>query len=396
MKKLLKILVISILAVVCSLGVVACDAPGAGDKEPGFKMYLVQNDGDPYYVISEYVDDGETDVLSVPSKNGEYPVKEIKSNAFKNNETVTELIVPDSIETINEGAFAGMKKLSKITLPFIGKTAVSDSFIGETDEAANKSIDKERTFAYLFGTESFNYGVQITGKYNSGDSNTKNYYMPSSLKEVTISSSKAYGIPMYAFSGNTVIETINLVGNIDMIGDYAFDGMKKLSKITVLGTVNYIGNYAFNGCSALTDNGFAFADGTADLVIGEHAFDGVGLEVVKLPARVKTLGDYAFANSTVLDVELSLNKVSNYAFYNCTNLASVKILGTTEIGVYAFANCKNLTKFGGNNAVDNVFDLTGITKLGAMSFANLNKTVSVTSTLAIDVINSAFFNTTIA
>ena len=48
---------------------------------------------------------------------GIYTVRSIAENAFRDCVNVTEITIPDTIETINNYAFYGCSKLTKITLP---------------------------------------------------------------------------------------------------------------------------------------------------------------------------------------------------------------------------------------------------------------------------------------
>ena len=394
MKKFLGFLLITMLAVASVFGLFACDKTGDGDTTPGIKMYLVDSVDNPYYVVSDYVCDGQTTKLEIPAENNGYPVKEIKSNAFSGNDVLTEIVVPTSVETINEGAFSGVKKLAKLTIPFVGKTANSDAYINETDEATDKSVGVQRTLAFVFGTESFNYGVSVTAKYSEADADTKTYYMPVSLKEIVIAPKEAYSIPMYAFCGNTVINKITFAGDIDKIGDYAFSGCEMLNEVVVQDTVSYIGKYAFNNAKSLAD-GLTFEDSSLALTIGEYAFYGAGIKNLTVPARTTSFGEFAFSASALETVNLSTQKIANYAFKDCTGLKSVVISdATTKVGVYAFDGCKALESFGKTVSAGKI-DLTGIDSLGAMSFARLNPnaTYTVVSTLDSAILNYAFFNT---
>ena len=398
MKKFLGLLMITLLAVSSVLGLFACDKPSSDTSEPGLKMYLAETAENPYYVISGYVSDGQTTKLEIPAENNGYPIGEIKSNAFSGDEMLTEIVVPTSVKTINEGAFAGIKKLEKLTVPFIGKTANSDAYLNETADAADKSVGLERTFAYFFGTESYNYGTSITATYNAGDSYTKTYYMPISLKEITVKPATTYSIPMYAFCNNVVLTTINIDGEIDKIGDYAFSGCEMLTTFTVQGSVSYIGQYAFNNAKSLADATFTFGEGTDSLTIGDYAFYGVGLKNLTVPARTTSIGEFAFSSSSLETVTLSTQKIANYSFKDCTALKTVVIGDSVKnVGVYAFAGCNSLSLFGKVGLTgDDVIDLTGIETLGAMSFSSLNPNAAYTvvSTFDSETLDYAFFKTT--
>jgi hypothetical protein len=125
MKRFLKILVVSIFTMVCAMGLFACGEPETGDKKGLlYKMYP----GDDYYTIYGYVDEEkgieELDIKEYLVANGKEDVKigRIKAGAFKNNDTLKSVIVPDTVEVIDAGAFANMKALESLTLPFIGNS----------------------------------------------------------------------------------------------------------------------------------------------------------------------------------------------------------------------------------------------------------------------------------
>ena len=376
MKKLLKILIVSILAICSVFSLMACTPSNKGDKDPGLQMYLNNEKG--YYVISGYVCDGETTKVTIPAEKNGYPIGEIKSNVFNGNSVITEIVVPTSVVKINESAFAGIKKLAKITLPFVGKTANADSYFNQTADAEDKSVDVERTFAYIFGTESFEGAVPVTANYNAGESNVKTYYAPITLKEVTIETKDVYGLPMYAFDSNPIIEKINLDEKIDKIGDFAFNGCQLLKNITISADVTYIGKNAFYNAKVLNDGlVFATKENAPALTIGEYAFYGAGLDQFVIPERTISIGNYAFATSTINKVTISMD-IPAYAFMDCVNLEKVVITPSVKnIGVYAFEGCISLSTFGVETiTAPNTIDLSGIETLGAMSFANLSEFVT--------------------
>lgn len=73
------------------------------------------------------------------------------------------------------------------------------------------------------------------------------------------------------------------------------------------------------------------------------------LRSVKIPATVRKIDAYAFANCTALEEidlsELDGTEISDYAFYNCKSLRTIKFSSknTTFIGKSSFENCENLS-----------------------------------------------------
>ena len=151
--------------------------------------------------------------------------------AFENI-SVTEVVVPNSVTDIKQGAFYSCDKLSKITLPFIGKNS--------------DSIAYEAVFGYIFGyttqqqEESSNpnkdfvnepYGevegaicqYTIHNRTNTLYEWSRQsffYYVPTSLTTVIIT--RQENIPVAAFNGCTMLETITFEQGIDSQGEAAF------------------------------------------------------------------------------------------------------------------------------------------------------------------------------
>ena len=123
-------------------------------------------------------------------------VKVIGAEAFANT-ALTDVILPDSLESLGRSSFAGAP-VQSMTLPFIGGSRItSNPFIG-----------------YLFGALSY-----------SGNE----AYVPETLTSVTIS------------------------GSAGKVPAYAFYGVKSLISVTVKSGVISIGNSAFAECSLLAD-----------------------------------------------------------------------------------------------------------------------------------------------
>ena len=172
------------------------------------------------------------------------------------DKTVTKIIVPDYVTAINGGAFSGCSSLQEITIPFVGgsrKTA-SDTY--------------QYPFGYIFGTSSYTGGIS-TGQsyYGSSTSYTTNttYYIPSSLKKVTVTGGNILYGAFYNCSGLT---SVTIGNSVTSIGNYAFYNCSGLTSITIGNSVTSIGSSAFRNCSNLTS--ITIPDGVTS--IGEYAF----------------------------------------------------------------------------------------------------------------------------
>ncbi len=197
-------------------------------------------------------------------------VTSIPDYAFYYCTGITSITIPDSVTSIGDGAFSGCSSLESITLPFVGGSAKTSS------------DTYQYPFGYIFGTSSYDGGVATTQYYYGSSTSyiTDNtYYIPSSLKSVTITG-----------------------GNI-LYG--AFYNCNNLTSITIPDSVTSIGNYAFYSCKSLVS--------------------------ITIPDSVTSIGDFAFDFCTSLvsiTIPDSVTSIGNYAFYGCTSLVSIIYTGT--------------------------------------------------------------------
>lgn len=346
MKKFVKIMLAALLAAIA----VTCFACSGGGNENGKTGLLYkQFGGDDYYTVYGYVDDEKTTVLDMAEyvKDKNISIGRIKANAFDGNSSLKEIIVPDTVKEIDAGAFAGMESLEKITLPFIGANANADAYDHETESAADKAVDGERNFGYIFGTEEYEKGAAISQSYGSGDATT--YYIPYRLTEVTVAPAGDYKLPMYAFNGCSNLFKITLEGNVTAIGVSAFENCSNLKTVNIPASVKNIYKNAFAGCDNLknyneeTQTGLKIADGATFDLIGEKAFYETALKTVDF--TVKEIGERAFAESSVTSLTLkNVEKIGSYAFNDCKKLETVSVTFAenveAEIGTCAFMNCE--------------------------------------------------------
>ena len=253
MKKFLKVLITTLLLLGLALSMVACGETADPTKsaEKGLKYKKDAKTG--FYTVYGYVQEDnvtELDLSNVKDANGNaIVIGKIATGAFRGNDALKKVIVPDTVTEISAGAFKNMNKLEELVLPFIGKTANSDAIMNEyhpegENEEIEKSVNIERTFVYIFGTDSYDKGASVTANYGAS---TANYYIPAYFKKVVVKNSEPYSIPMYAFSGVNLIREVELCDTIDAIGDNAFSNCHDLTKVNIPASVKNIYNEAFKG-----------------------------------------------------------------------------------------------------------------------------------------------------
>ena len=352
MNKFLKSLIVLMLALLVGLTAVACAEEGG--KTEG-KKGLLYKKINGVYTIYDYVDEGEGKTeLNIADylEEGVDNVR-IQTQVFNGNETIKKVIVPSTVTQIDKGAFAGMKALEELTIPFVGMTSYADVKVGVTaddpEDEIVKSVDSERTIAHLFGDGEYTEAAAIAVNYGTGSNQSVTCYVPITLEKITIKAEGEYKIPACAFNGFNMPVEIAIEGNVTEIGAYAFAGATQINAIKLPATITKIHEGAFSGASNLKN--INFNELTALTEISEKAFANTGLVDVVIPANVQKIGNEAFKDcAKLVSVKLSdkTTSIGNFAFYNSVKLEKVYTDGITDltIGNYAFADCNRLTYVG--------------------------------------------------
>ena len=306
-------------------------------------------------------------------------VTTIGYQAFYGCSSLTTVTVPRSVTNIGERAFGGCSALESITLPFVGGAAVT-------------SIDVDRyLFGYIFGTANFEGAVETSQYYKKageGSSRSVVYYIPSSLKTVTIDAAAANNVAIMenAFINCTELTSVSL-NQVTSIEEEAFKGCTSLNTITVSKSVTSIARGAFYNCPALESMTLPFPGTqkyTPDMVETEMAENNgsiangdTGIECGFLFGTIFQLGYWKTNNipSTLKTVNFTDCEYFPYnTFYNYSSgysmLSTVTLPNNlTIIGEKAFANCSGLTSITipnnvttvGENAYEGCASITSIT-----------------------------------
>lgn len=318
------------------------------------------------------------------------------------NKTIISITMPDSVTTIEDGAFQSCTALTKVTL---SKNLKSIDRLAFTNCAKLKSIQLP-------------YGLERieTGAFNSNTSLT----VPTTVKYLgqgsvdSLSKKKEFvvlgdGI-LYRYNGkggNVVIpnnvkiigeraflshftsgsiKSVTIPGSVKEIWSSAFDTCSNMTRVTLSEGIKTICPSAFSDCTKLTrinipksledtslvsfrskvqlgnhsadfdirGNGILFKyKGTASNVvipkgvkiIGYGAFyQNKTMNSVVIPDSVVSIGSSAFSNCgelTQIDIPNSVKSIGSSAFDNCYRLKNIKLpIGLTRIEESTFASCR--------------------------------------------------------
>lgn len=248
-------------------------------------------------------------------------VTEIGQGAFSGYTNITEVEFPDSLTTIDDGAFSG-SSITTVEIP----SGVASIGVNAFKDCSNLDrVDINATIPPTLGSDAFN--------------NTSN-------------------CPIYV--------------PVTSYNDYktAEDWVEYASRIRYEGApykVKFIdtnGEEIFINCdsSSSVSKPSPMPSGILTTIFGECIeeigdFSNSTLGDVFISNSVKTIGTNAFWNSTVNSISFSeaLETIGSSAFRNCSSLTSINIpSGVTSIGSNAFNGCSGLTSINIPNSVINI------------------------------------------
>ncbi len=222
--------------------------------------------------------------------------KEIKANAFKDNQTIESVTIPGSVKTIGKNAFMSCRNLKDVTIEDGVTTIESHAFFG-CDSLTSITIPDSVT--------------------TIGDSA---FYGCSSLTTIIIGKNVTT-IGAYAFRDCNNVTSLVIGKNVTSIGTGAFRDLDNITSLTIPNSVTSIGMFAFFDC-----------DKVANVVIG----NGVTTIQKEAFAECSAITSITLPNSVVTIDE----RVFNY----CSNLENIVIgNNVTKIGELTFRNCHKLT-----------------------------------------------------
>ena len=353
-------------------------------------------------VKKKYLEWGEENIRTAPVE------KVLQAGLYGEDALIFEIIVPEGVEEIAEGAFRGMRSLIRITLPSTLKTIGAGAFeecSGLKEISLPESVAIIPSNAFKGCISLSNVSVGKEGLIQIGDSA---FHGCQALTDLKLGK-RLTEIGEYAFV-QTGLKKAKLPDTVTKIGRNAF-AASKITSLTLpkgmteipdemcfnagnLKTVTFpkglttIGSYAFYNCplSKLT-----LPEGLKS--VGEGAFkmdeEGVNyyyywskgkkhyasLKSLQLPSSLEAIGKQAFACQDALTgitfgKSSKLQEIGDGAFGKCINLKELKLPNSLEsIGAYAFINCVGLKKVNlgsgvksiGDNAFEHDSSMTGLT-----------------------------------
>ena len=285
--------------------------------------------------IGVFAGDSSLTTASLPSS-----LTEIPESTFAFCEKLTSVAIPDSVTSIGKEAFKNCTSLTAIDLPdavtFIDASAFLDC----------QSLTQLQLPSALeaLGGQAFGGCIGLTS-----------LTVPDGVRK----------LPDWVFSGCQRLASLTLPTDLTSIGTGAFHGCRSLTEITIPDSVQSIGEMAFANMARLQtihvgagNSAYQTVDGVlltkaGDVLlaypaarpgirydvpdgvtrIGERAFYGSGLMIVRFPQSLRTVADEAFENSTrliALDFPAGTAEIGTRAFNRDSNISDVFFGGTED------------------------------------------------------------------
>lgn len=287
-------------------------------------------------------------------------------------------IIPETVVSIGDYAFAYRKNLSEIAIPS-SVTAIGSYAFANCENL--KTIEVSQSVKSIQSCV-FKNCVSLTKAtwrtlVSVPDSVFENC---SALTDVKLSNVTKIG--ERAFSGCIGLKEIILPQSLTEIGEYAFN-KTALASITLPQSIDKVGNGWFSDCKYLETVNF---DGKIK-EIGNSAFIGcISLKNIEIPSSVVNIGDSAFSSCISLkDIEIpsSVVSIGNSAFNSCTSLKNIEIPSSVvSIGKFAFIGC---------SALSEVLFNEGLKTIGESAFHSCKSLSSVQWPLSLEEIGASAF-----
>jgi len=298
------------------------------DSEKDFQFKI----GKDRIEITKYI--GSKKEVSIPISIQNNPVTVIGKYAFKENQNINKVIIPDSVTSIEYGAFEGCISLTNVNLPN-SVTSIGGCAFYECKSLINIIIPNNVTG---IGYGAFEGCTSLTAI--NVNSNNTNY---SSDQGILYNKNKTLFLVYPAGKTGT---TFVIPNSVTGIWEGAFHDCTGLISITIPNSVTSIGEWAFYNCTSLTainvnsgnmyfssDQGVLYNRDKTKLIKYPQAKAGA----YNIPNSVTSIEEYAFYDCksiTSITIPNSVNNIDEMAFYNCTSLASVTFQGTiTSSGI---------------------------------------------------------------
>ena len=264
----------------------AADAVSLKDARKIFSL-SVGKDG---IIITGYK--GDSPDVVIPSQIGEHKVIAIKEKAFAQNDTVQNVVLPDTLVKIGSEAFYTCKNLAKINIP--------------------DSVERIDAYAFAWCTSLKDLQMPVSIRKIGGGAFIR---CPGFADENGFAIYKNH---LYGYYGTDTAVTVPK--GVKVVDYRAFHCMDKIREIILPDKLKTIEYHAFQGCTSL--------------------------QRINLPESLTAIETGAFYDCKMLvslEIPADVKNLQSGTFYGCESLENIRMGGATEILGFPFLTCNKLT-----------------------------------------------------
>lgn len=302
---------------------------------------------DGYCLLSK---DGTKLILGCKNSVIPYSVTTIGDFAFADCTGLKSITIPDNVTSIGVGAFDNCSSLISIAIGYRVNTIKWSAFtdcssleiiivhnLNQTYKSDGNCVLSKDGTEMIFGCKN---SVIPNGVTTIGE---RAFSGCSGLTSVTIPNSVTT-IAKYAFSSCSGLTSVTIPDSVTIIENNAFEVCNNLDNVTIGKSVVKIDEYAFNECSKLATINYTgdiaswckisglgwlidYGKTNRKLFIDNKEITG---ELI-IPDGVAEIGKNAFAcrsSLTSITIPNSVTSIGYYAFYNCSAIKTINFKGT--------------------------------------------------------------------
>lgn len=234
----------------------------------------------------------------------------IADSAFSNCRNLTDIDLPNSVNSLSFGSFSYCRKLKRINIPD-NITYIGDQAFSYCNNLQEVHIDNLEKWCNIY----------FVGMWSNPLELSHNLYLKNELITRLVIPDEISIIKGDTFKGGSCFTEVVFHDNVKAIYSGAFSGCTGLTNVKIPNSVTTIGWHVFSGCTSLTN--------------------------IILPNDISEIPYNLFKNCSALKnitVPNSVTSIKNWAFYGCIGLTNIDIPNNvTQIDDCAFENCTNLT-----------------------------------------------------
>ncbi len=324
-------------------------------KKISIGMSFEASEDGTYCVLQSMGSCSDSDVVIPETYNG-LPVRTIGKEAFKHNQYITSVTIPEGVIEIEDEAFNSCSNLSSVSIP----STVQN--VGWSAFGSNELLTQ-----VSYGGDVASWCAISFDAYGTPLYHCDTFYINGELITDLIIPEGVTEIGTWVFCDYNALTSVSLPSTLTAIGTGAFHGCSNLTEIIIPEGVTEIGTWAFYNCTALTevvlpeglltigDVAFNGCKSMTEIIlpegltaIGSDAFNGcVGLTKIVIPNSISGIesGTFQYCDAlTEVTVGNGVTYIGSGAFYDCVGLTEIVLPeGVTSIDQFAFYGCKNIT-----------------------------------------------------